>query len=110
MVTNEAQGNANVAQDKKKTFLYEYMESHFKLDSFDEILMNRLQKNRDENKFVYLIQSYRRLESHLYSKSTINNPIITQEQITDAKEQIVQFFNTCLQCPETFDLNNDKIT
>jgi hypothetical protein len=31
------------------------MESHFKLDSFDEILMNRLQKNRDENKFVYLI-------------------------------------------------------
>ena len=54
------------------------------------------------------MQSYRRLENHLYTKAT-SNPIITQDQILDAKEQIVSFFNTSLQCPETFDINNDKI-
>lgn len=26
-----------------------------------------------------------------------------------AKEQIANFFNTCLQCPETFELSNDKV-
>ena len=80
------------------------------MESLDDILMSRLQKNKDENKFIYLIQSYRRIESHLYTKTAISNPVITQAQIAEAKEQIVQFFNTCLQCPETFDLNNDKVT
>jgi hypothetical protein len=57
--------------------------------------MSRLAKNKDENKFIYLMQSYRRLENHLYTKTT-SNPIITQDQIIDAKEQIVSFFNTSL--------------
>lgn len=28
----------------------------------------------------------------------------------DLKEQIVSFFNTCLVAPESFDLNNEKIS
>ncbi len=70
--------------------------------------MSRLSKNKDENKFIYLMQSYRKLENHLYAKTSAN-PIITQAQISDAKEQIVSFFNTMLQCPETFDINNEKV-
>jgi len=70
--------------------------------------MSRLSKNKDENKFVYLVQSYRRLENHLYAK-TQSLQVVTLKEISEAKEQIVSFFNTCLQCPETFDLNNDKI-
>ncbi len=80
----------------------------FRLEILDEILMSRLAKNKDENKFIYLMQTYRRLENHLYTKTT-SNPIITSEQILDAKEQIVSFFNTLLQCPETFEINNDKV-
>ena len=46
------------------------MEGVFKMENLDDILMSRLQKNKDENKFIYLIQSYRKLEGHLYSKTT----------------------------------------
>lgn len=49
----------------------------FRLEILDEILMSRLGKNKDENKFIYLMQTYRRLENHLYTKTT-SNPIITQ--------------------------------
>lgn len=54
--------------DKKKTFLYEYCgdDKQFTFNVIDEIIMARLQKNKDENKFVYLIQAYRRVDSHLY--------------------------------------------
>ena len=68
MITNESQATTGVAPDKKKTFLYEYIGGSFRLDDLDLLLMNRLQKNRDENKFVYLMQCYRRVEGHLYSK------------------------------------------
>lgn len=82
MITNDASANQNVSQEKKKTFLYEYLgggpEKMFRLEILDEILMSRLGKNKDENKFIYLMQTYRRLENHLYTK-TSSNPIITQE-------------------------------
>jgi hypothetical protein len=57
MVTNDASANQNVPQEKKKTFLYEYLgaEKMFRLEILDEILMSRLAKNKDENKFIYLI-------------------------------------------------------
>ncbi len=57
MVTNDHAMNANVPAEKKRTFLYEYMgqDRMFKLEEIDEILMNRLTKNKDENKFIYII-------------------------------------------------------
>lgn len=52
MITND-----NSKNDGKKTFLYDYAgESKlFSLEELDEIIMSRLSKNKDENKFVYLI-------------------------------------------------------
>ena len=57
MVTNDATANQNLPQEKKKTFLYEYLgaEKVFSQDILDEILMSRLAKNKDENKFIYLV-------------------------------------------------------
>ena len=47
----------NESSDKKKTFLYEYCgdDRLFKMEELDDILMSRLSKNKDENKFIYLI-------------------------------------------------------
>lgn len=47
----------NESVDKKKTFLYEYCGEGrlFKVDELDDIIMSRLSKNKDENKFIYLI-------------------------------------------------------
>lgn len=72
MITNESQPQ-NVPAEKKKTFLYEYIGEGvlFRLEILDEIIMSRLAKNKDENKFIYLMQSYRRLENHIYTKSAI---------------------------------------
>lgn len=80
------------SQAKNRTFLYEYCTEGrlFKLEDLDDILMSRLEKNKAENKFVYLVQSYKRIESHLYVKEKII------EQASDIKEQIVSYFNTCL--------------
>lgn len=60
-----------MSPEKRKTFLYEYLGEGklFSLEQIDDILMSRLQKNRDENKLSYLVQSYRRLEQHVYAKA-----------------------------------------
>eukprot|EP00347_Sterkiella_histriomuscorum_P007831 403347399 len=95
------------ATNKNKTFLYEFCGEGrlFSLDNLDDILMSRLQKQKDENKFVYLYQTYRKIENHLYVKEKIIEPA----QVSDVKEQIVSFFNTCLILPETFNLKNETI-
>ena len=56
-----------------KTFLYEYAGSDklFTMEDIDDIIESRLQKNKDENKFIFLIQSFRRVENHLYVKEKI---------------------------------------
>ncbi len=61
------------SQAKNRTFLYEYCSEGrlFKFEDLDDILMSRLQKNKAENKFVYLIESYRNIEKHLYVKEKI---------------------------------------
>ena len=64
--------------------------------------MCRLAKNKDENKFSYLYQAYRKLDTHLYVKEKII------ENVADIKDQIVSYFNTCLQLPETFNLKNES--
>jgi hypothetical protein len=74
--------------DKKRTFLYEYMGEGklFSISEIDEILMARLQKNKDENKFIYLMQSYRRLENHLYVKSSVQTQNLIGDSVADIKE------------------------
>jgi len=58
------------AQQQPKTFLYEFAGEgqSFGVDDLDIILCNRLMKNRDENKFVYLYQAFERLENHIWAK------------------------------------------
>lgn len=111
LITNDQSVNQNLHSEKKRTFLYEYMGEgrHFKLEELDDILMNRLQKNKDENKFIYLIQSYRRLENHLYVKSNMQMLNLIGDNVAEIKEQIVSYFNTLLVAPESFDINNDRM-
>jgi len=55
MITNDSAFNNGVSTEKKRTFLYEYMSGKsFKLEELDDIMMARLSKNKDENKFIYL--------------------------------------------------------
>ncbi len=84
----------NESSDKKRTFLYEFCGEgkQFREEDTDEIIVSRLQKVKDENKFIYLIGCYRRMESHLYAKEKI----ITVDFVNQLKEQIVTYFNTVL--------------
>lgn len=109
MITNDSATNTSLPAEKRRTFMYEYMGKDFTLDLIDDIMTNRLQKNRDENKFIYLMQTYRRLENHLYTKSTISTPLISPEQLSEIKDQLVGYFNSCLQVPEMFNIDNDKV-
>lgn len=97
----------NESSDKKKTFLYEFCGEGrlFKEDDTDEIFVSRLQKVKDENKFTYLIHCYRRLDQHLYAKEKI----IEASYLAQLKEQIVTYFNTVLQVPETFNISNNSL-
>jgi len=54
---------SNEAGKKDTTFLYEYCGEGrmFTLEELDDILMSRLSKNTDENKFLYLFQSFNRV-------------------------------------------------
>lgn len=53
-----------------KTFIYEFCEDgkKFTVADLDIILCIRLAKNRDENKFEFLFDSYERLEKHIIAK------------------------------------------
>ena len=84
----------NESSDKKRTFLYEFCGEgkQFREEDTDEIIVSRLQKVKDENKFIYLINCYRRVESHLYAKEKI----IVVDFVNQLKEQIVTYFNTVL--------------
>ena len=55
MITNDSASNASLSSEKKRTFLYEYIDKSFTIEALDDILMSRLLKNKDENKFIYLI-------------------------------------------------------
>lgn len=77
----------------------------FKLDVLDEIIMSRLQKNKDENKLVYLLQAHRRIDSHLY----VTQKLIDSANAQEVKDMIISFFMTLLQAPETFNLTNKDI-
>jgi hypothetical protein len=75
--------------EKKRTFLYEYLGEgkYFTIAEFDDVMMSRLAKNRDENKFIYIIQSYRRLENHLYTKGTaLAQAVVPEDKIIELKQ------------------------
>ncbi len=56
MITNDSAYNNSISStENRRTFMYEYIGKDFTLQLLDDILTNRLQKNRDENKFIYLI-------------------------------------------------------
>jgi hypothetical protein len=59
--------------------MYEYIGKDFTLEMIDDIMTGRLTKNREENKFIYLIQTYRRLENHIYTKQTLGTSLISLE-------------------------------
>ena len=79
-ITNESKhANANIdryapKQQAPKTFLYEFSQDGmtFKVDDLDIILCNRLMKNKEENKFIYLFEAYQKLENHLWAKRKQN--------------------------------------
>ena len=35
--------------------------------------------------------------------------LITPEKVSEIKEQIVSYFNTCWVAPETFEVNNERV-
>ncbi len=41
------------------------------MEDLDDIIMSRLQKEKDENKFIYLFKTFKRIESHHYVKQKI---------------------------------------
>jgi hypothetical protein len=71
----------------------------------DLILCNRLGKNRNENKFKYLYESYMRLENHLVAKMPK-----CKDRVLEMKKITVRYFVSCLSCPDTFELVNDTTT
>lgn len=73
------------------------------MEEIEDIIISRLQKNKDENKFVYIIQTFRRIDSHIYVKEKII------ENVSEIKVNLCNYFITCLLCPETFNLSNNTI-
>ena len=69
LITNDSSKKEMGPGNKPKEFLYEFAEaSHFKSDDLDLILCTRLAKQKDENKFAYLYESYERVRVHIVSK------------------------------------------
>ena len=67
---NKSSGTISSSSEAPKTFLYEFCKEGllFKIDDLDTIICNRLMKQKDENKFVYLYETYGRLVRHLFAK------------------------------------------
>ena len=74
------------------------------MDDLDLILCNRLQKQRDENKFVYLYESYEKISNHIVAKRKNMS-----QQVNDMQNITARFFVTCLVCPDTFEIIDDII-
>jgi len=106
-VTNKAP-TKQAPTPAKITFLYEFCDEGrlFTFKDLDEILMCRLPKQKDENKFVYLLQCFQKLQGHLYVKQAI--PEIAKE-VPQIEELLINNFLTLMQCPETFNLSNDIV-
>lgn len=60
------------------------------MDDLDDLIMSRLSKDKDENKFIYLYKTFRRIENHLYFKEKII------DNAKDIMETISSYFITCL--------------
>lgn len=76
----------------------------FKVDDLDLILLNRLMKNKEENKFMYLFDAYTKLENHLWAKRKGN-----EEVVNELKNITAHYFVSLLSCPDTFEIQNNVI-
>ena len=70
MITNET-GKVTSSQTSNKGETKVYLHGitqNFTFDDLDIIIVGRLGKQRDENKFNYLYESYERIGAHLVAK------------------------------------------
>lgn len=44
----------------------------------------------------------------MYVRSAAGS-VVSAEDVKEIKEQMINYFMTCFQCPETIDLNNNNI-
>jgi hypothetical protein len=65
-------------------------------------MCQRLTRQKDENKFLYLYEAYQRLENHIWAKRKQNEKVVD-----DMKSITARYFVTCLSCPDAFELPND---
>lgn len=105
-ITNESGAPVKKYGEKPKTFIYEFCDDgkKFSVDDLDIILCIRLGKNKDENKFEFLFNSYERLEKHIIGKRKQS-----AEMITEMKNITARYFATCFSCPDTFEIQNDAV-
>jgi hypothetical protein len=70
MITNETgQQTSSQAANKGETKVYlPGISQDFTLEELDIIIIGRLGKQRDENKFTYLYEAYERIGAHLLAK------------------------------------------
>ena len=106
LITNEpgkiASSQSSAAQEK--VYLHG-LNQLFTYDDLDILIVGRLGKQRDENKFSYLYQAYERISSHLGAKRKNK-----AQQVADMKTITARYFVTCLTSPDTFDLTNEVST
>ena len=106
LITNEpgkiASSQSSAAQEK--VYLHG-LNQLFTYDDLDILIVGRLGKQRDENKFSYLYQAYERISGHLGAKRKNK-----AQQVADMKTITARYFVTCLTSPDTFDLTNEVST
>lgn len=58
-------------------------------------------KHKDENKFIYLYESYNKIDNHVWAKRKSS-----EAQVQEMKSITARYFVTCLSCPDTFDIQD----
>ena len=81
----------------------------FSLEQIDLILMQRLAKDvkrdgKDENKFMYLYESYVKIAEHLVARRKS-----MAEKVKDLQNITARYFVSCLVSPDTFNIENDIV-
>ena len=76
LITNEPAANgmaqtvgSSTSSEAKKTHIkFKDAGEYFGFDDLDVLLCNRLGKQRNENKFTYLFNSYERISAHIVAR------------------------------------------
>jgi hypothetical protein len=102
MISNEP--GQKSTKGESKVYLHGLSQT-FTFDDLDIIILSRLGKQRDENKFNYLYESYQRIGEHLVARRKNK-----ATEVLEMKTITARYFVTCLTAPDTFELNNDTFT